>query len=66
MASSYARKLRKAAEKAARRKRRAVYVGEVPDGFRPYPHPEGGIIIAHPDHPPVWIKPDGTREEIKP
>jgi hypothetical protein len=30
------------------------------------PHPQGGIIVIHPSHPPRWLKPDGTEEEIKP
>lgn len=48
------------------RDRKVVNMGEVPDGAQFYPHPKGGILVAHPDHPLVWHKLDGTKEVIKP
>jgi hypothetical protein len=62
---SLARKVQRAAARK-RRPRKFVYIGELPDGATPHPHPQGGIIIAHPDHEPVWHKPDGTKEVMKP
>lgn len=63
---SLARKVQRAAARK-RRPRRFVDIGDLPEGARPIPHPQGGIIIVHPDHKPVWHRPDGTRQimEIK-
>lgn len=62
---SLSRKVQRAASRK-RRPRKFVHIGELPEGAHVFPHPQGGIIVAHPDHPPVWHRPDGTREVIKP
>jgi hypothetical protein len=62
---SLSRKVQRAAARK-RRPRKFVYIGELPDGDRYIiPHPQGGIIVVHPDHPPVWHRPDGTKQTIK-
>lgn len=67
---SLARKARRRAKAHIRRglkdARKHVFIGEVEDGSDYRAHPEGGIIVIHPSHPPRWFKPDGTNEEIKP
>lgn len=49
-----------------KRRSNAVFIGTIEDGSHFTAHPAGGIIVAHPDHPPIWHKPDGSKEEIKP
>ena len=66
--ASKARLDRVRARKAEQAERRAktVFIGTVEDGSSYLPHPQGGIIVIHPSHPPRWHKPDGTMEEIIP
>jgi len=44
-----------------------THVCTLPAGTKITHHPSGnGVIAVHPDHPPKWIKRDGTVMEIVP
>jgi hypothetical protein len=49
----------------ARKPRRFVHIGELPEGATFAPHPMGGIIVIAPDHEPVWWRVDGTKVTVK-
>jgi hypothetical protein len=43
-----------------------VFLCEIPDGAKVKVLRDGTVLVAHPDHPPFKVNPDGTKEEISP
>lgn len=46
--------------------REFTFVAELPPGADWRLMPDGSVIIAHPDHPPKIVRPNGEIEEVKP